>query len=75
MYSTVVKYSSLLFNRIWDELRQMNRDYLSSNRNVLIQYAQLNSEQFKVAAQIKEKYFLIPLLKLADALDSDIDEL
>jgi len=53
----------------------MNRDYLNSDRNALIQYAQLNSKEFKIVDQIKERYLLISLMKLADALDTDIDKL
>ena len=52
----------------------MNRDYLNSDHNAFLQYAQLNSEEFKIADQIKNKYLLIPLMKLVGALDGEIGE-
>lgn len=72
MYSTVVKYSKTVIYRLWDSLRQMNSDFLASNRNSTKQYAQLSSEEFRVAEEIKNKYLKIPFMRVVTGLDEDI---
>jgi hypothetical protein len=67
IYSSVIKY--------WDFLRQLNHDFLESNRSQSVIRQFLNEQRLKVAERMQDYYFKIALSKLVTKLEEDIDYL
>ena len=67
IYSSVIKY--------WDFLRQLNHDFMASNRTGPVIRQFLNEQRLKVAERMQDYYFKIALSKLVTKLEEDIDYL
>ena len=67
IYSSVIKY--------WDFLRQLNHDFLESNRTKGTIIAFLNDDRLQTAEKMQDYYFKLALSKLVDKLEQDIDNL
>lgn len=65
IYSSVIKY--------WDFLRQLNHDFLESNRNSTTIRSFLNEQRLLVAERMQDYYFKLALNRLVDKLEDDID--
>ena len=67
IYSSVIKY--------WDFLRQLNHDFLESNRSAAVQRSFLNEQRLQTAERMQDYYFKIALAQLVTKLEDDIDYL
>lgn len=67
IYSSVIKY--------WDFLRQLNHDFMESNRSLPVIKQFLNEPRLKVAERMQDFYFKRALSKLVTKLEEDIDYL
>mmetsp|Transcript_9977 Transcript_9977/g.9905 ORF Transcript_9977/g.9905 Transcript_9977/m.9905 type:complete len:229 (+) Transcript_9977:1883-2569(+) len=66
IYSSVIKY--------WDMLRQLNHDFLESNRTTETIKAYLNDERLVTGEVMQDYYFKLAFSKLVKQLESDIDQ-
>ena len=67
IYSSVIKY--------WDFLRQLNHDFLESNRTQKTIVAFLNDDRLQTAEKMQDYYFKLALSMLVGKLEEDIDYL
>lgn len=67
IYSSVIKY--------WDFLRQINHDFMESNRTMAVIKRFLNEPRLKTAERMQDFYFKKALHKLVTKLEADIDYL
>ncbi len=65
IYSSVIKY--------WDYLRQINHDFLESNRTKETIIRFMNEDRIKIAEKMQDYYFKLALSKLVTKLEDDID--
>ena len=67
IYSSVIKY--------WDFLRQINHDFMESNRTLPVIQRFLNEPRLRTAERMQDFYFKRSLKKLVSKLELDIDYL
>ena len=67
IYSSVIKY--------WDYLRQLNHDFLESNRNSTMVIDFLNDERLQTCERMQDFYFKKSLNLLVSKLEDDIQYL
>ena len=67
IYSSVIKY--------WDFLRQINHDFMESNRTTPVIKRFLNEPRLKTAERMQDFYFKRAFKKLVSKLENDIDYL
>jgi len=67
IYSSVIKY--------WDFLRQINHDFLESDRSDATIRDFLNEERLVIAEKMQDYYFKLALQRLVNRLEDDIDYL
>lgn len=67
IYSSVIKY--------WDFLRQLNHDFMESDRTLPVIKQFLNEPRLEVAERMQDYYFKLALAKLVTKLELDIDDL
>jgi hypothetical protein len=67
LYSSVIKY--------WDFLRQINHDFMESNRSLTTIKKFLNEPRLRTAERMQDFYFKKALTKLVSKLEQDIDYL
>ena len=67
LYSSVIKY--------WDFLRQINHDFMESNRSLSTIKKFLNEPRLRTAERMQDFYFKKALTKLVSKLEQDIDYL
>jgi len=65
IYSSVIKY--------WDFLRQINHDFMESNRTLATIKRFLNEPRLLTAERMQDFYFKKALTKLVNTLEKDID--
>ena len=67
VYSSVIKY--------WDFLRQLNHDFVESDRTNATVRMFLNDDRLKLAERMQDYYFKKALAQLVSKLEVDINSL
>ena len=61
--------------KYWDFLRQINHDFMESNRTLPVIQRFLNEPRLRTAERMQDFYFKRSLKKLVSKLEQDIDYL